>query len=62
VFLLLVRFLSDKVKEKTIKELLERTSELEELDLIEDEEDSSSMAKQYVEQARKKAKRFKQRK
>jgi len=57
-----VRFLSDKVKEKTIKELLERTSELEELDLIEDEEDSSSMAKQYVEQARKKAKRFKQRK
>ena len=62
MFLLLVRFLSDKVKEKTIKELLERTSELEELDLIEDEEDSSSMAKQYVEQARKKAKRFKQRK
>lgn len=62
MFLLLVRFLSDKVKEKTIKELLERTSKLEELDLIEDEEDSSSMAKQYVEQARKKAKRFKQRK
>ncbi len=44
-------------KEKKIKELLERTSEL---DSIEDDEDSSSMANQYVQEARKKANRLKQ--